>query len=101
MIIGITDQDGSYLAELLLSKGYEVHGLVRRGSTFNTQEIDHLSSDPHELGTRLLPHYGDVSDSNVTLTNPRSQHVQLLGCTPDTTGLGRVALAVRFAMGRV
>ena len=62
LITGITGQDGSYLAELLLAKGYEVHGIVRRASTFNTQRIDHLYHDPHEQGTRLLLHYGDLTD---------------------------------------
>ena len=62
LITGITGQDGSYLAELLLSKGYEVHGLVRRSSTFGTERIDHLYRDPHESGTRLFLHYGDMTD---------------------------------------
>jgi GDPmannose 4,6-dehydratase len=61
-ITGITGQDGSYLAELLLAKGYEVHGLVRRASTFNTERIEHLYQDPHEAGARLFLHYGDLSD---------------------------------------
>jgi GDPmannose 4,6-dehydratase len=63
LITGITGQDGSYLAELLLAKGYEVHGIIRRASTFNTERIDHLYQDPHVRGTRLLLHYGDLSDS--------------------------------------
>jgi GDPmannose 4,6-dehydratase len=63
-ITGITGQDGSYLAEFLLLKGYEVHGLIRRASTFNTTRIDHLFQDPHERGARLLLHYGDLSDSS-------------------------------------
>lgn len=64
LITGITGQDGSYLAELLLSKGYEVHGVIRRASTFNTRRIDHIYHDPHqEGGARLLLHYGDVSNS--------------------------------------
>ena len=62
LITGITGQDGSYLAELLLSKGYEVHGLIRRASTFNTGRIDHIYSDPHLTGTKLFLHYGDLSD---------------------------------------
>jgi GDPmannose 4,6-dehydratase len=62
LITGITGQDGSYLAELLLEKGYEVHGLVRRSSTFNTARIDHLFIDPHESGVRLYLHHGDVTD---------------------------------------
>jgi len=63
LITGITGQDGSYLAELLLAKGYEVHGLVRRSSSFNTRRIDHLYVDPHEPGARFFLHYGDLSDS--------------------------------------
>jgi GDPmannose 4,6-dehydratase len=62
LITGITGQDGSYLAEFLLSKGYEVHGIIRRASTFNTDRIDHIYVDPHEEGARLLLHYGDLSD---------------------------------------
>jgi GDPmannose 4,6-dehydratase len=62
-ITGITGQDGSYLAELLLEKGYEVHGLIRRASTFNTSRIDHLFKDPHESGNNLHLHYGDVTDA--------------------------------------
>ena len=63
LITGITGQDGSYLAELLLSKGYEVHGIIRRSSSFNTERIDHLYMDPHVNGVRLFLHYGDLSDS--------------------------------------
>ena len=63
LITGITGQDGSYLAELLLKKGYEVHGVIRRSSTFNTSRIDHLYRDPHLLGTHLFLHYGDLADS--------------------------------------
>ena len=62
LITGITGQDGSYLAELLLFKGYEVHGLIRRASTFNTSRIDHLYSDPHNE-TRLFLHYGDIGNT--------------------------------------
>lgn len=62
-ITGITGQDGSYLAELLLGKGYEVHGMIRRSSSFNTARIDHLYQDPHIMGVRLFLHYGDLSDS--------------------------------------
>lgn len=62
LITGITGQDGSYLAELLLSKGYEVHGIIRRSSTFNTDRIDHLYADPHINGRRLFLHYGDLAD---------------------------------------
>jgi GDPmannose 4,6-dehydratase len=63
LITGITGQDGSYLADLLLKKGYEVHGIIRRASTFNTARIDHLYQDPHVHGVRLFLHYGDLSDS--------------------------------------
>lgn len=63
-ITGITGQDGSYLSELLLSKGYEVHGLIRRASTFNTRRIDHLYQDPHEEQIRFFLHYGDLTDSS-------------------------------------
>ncbi|MGH9942024.1 MAG: GDP-mannose 4,6-dehydratase [Pyrinomonadaceae bacterium] len=63
LITGITGQDGSYLAELLLAKGYEVHGIIRRASTFNTERIDHLYADPHVNGVRLFLHYGDIADS--------------------------------------
>src|SRR3984957_3848012 len=63
LITGITGQDGSYLAELLLQKGYEVHGIIRRASTFNTSRIDHLYTDPHVNGVHLFLHLGDLSDS--------------------------------------
>ena len=63
LITGITGQDGSYLAELLLAKGYEVHGVIRRASTFNTSRIDHLYRDPHVNGVKLFLHYGDLADS--------------------------------------
>src|SRR3954464_848995 len=63
LITGITGQDGSYLADLLLEKGYEVHGIIRRASTFNTDRIDHLYADPHLNGVRLFLHYGDLTDS--------------------------------------
>jgi len=65
LITGITGQDGSYLAELLLDKGYEVHGIIRRSSSFNTGRIDHIYRDPHEKGVRLLLHYGDLTDGSV------------------------------------
>lgn len=64
LVTGITGQDGSYLAELLLDKGYEVHGIVRRASTFNTSRIDHLFQDPHEDNVRMILHHGDLSDSS-------------------------------------
>jgi GDPmannose 4,6-dehydratase len=63
-ITGITGQDGSYLTELLLDKGYEVHGLIRRASTFNTSRIDHLFQDPHQPSPNLILHYGDITDSS-------------------------------------
>jgi len=70
LITGITGQDGSYLVEFLLSKGYEVHGIIRRASTFNTSRIDHLYADPHINGVRLFLHYGDIADS--------TNHIKLL-----------------------
>ncbi len=68
LITGITGQDGSYLTKFLLQKGYEVHGLIRRSSTFNTERIDHIYIDPHDPKARLLLHYGDITDSG-QLTN--------------------------------
>ncbi|MFD1663681.1 GDP-mannose 4,6-dehydratase, partial [Streptomyces caeni] len=62
LITGITGQDGSYLAELLLEKGYQVHGIIRRASTFNTQRINHLYEDLHDPQRRLFLHYGDLTD---------------------------------------
>ena len=64
LITGITGQDGSYLAELLLAKGYEVHGIIRRSSSFNTERVDHLYHDPHELGVKLFLHFADLTDGN-------------------------------------
>jgi GDPmannose 4,6-dehydratase len=64
IITGVTGQDGSYLAQLLLGKGYEVHGVVRRASSFNTQRIDHIYQDPHQPGARLKLHYGDLNDGS-------------------------------------
>ena len=64
LVTGITGQDGSYLAELLLENGYEVHGIIRRASSFNTGRIDHLYRDPHEPGVRLHLHYGDLTDGS-------------------------------------
>src|SRR2546427_12400218 len=64
LITGITGQDGSYLAELLLDKGYEVHGLIRRSSSINTRRIDHIYEDPHKPNRRLFLHYGDMSDAS-------------------------------------
>ncbi|WP_019176658.1 GDP-mannose 4,6-dehydratase [Methanomassiliicoccus luminyensis] len=82
LITGITGQDGSYLAEFLLSKGYEVHGIIRRASTFNTSRIDHIYSDPHEEGVRLKLHYGDLSDAetiNNIVYNVRPDEIYNLG----------------------
>jgi GDPmannose 4,6-dehydratase len=108
LITGITGQDGSYLAELLLAKGYEVHGLIRRASTFNTTRIEHLYQDPHEPNVRLFLHYGDLTDGSrlVTLLNKiRPEEVYHLAAqshvrvsfdepdyTGDTTGLGTTRL---------
>src|SRR5204862_219117 len=64
LITGITGQDGSYLAELLLAKGYEVHGIIRRASTFNTGRLEGIYQDPHDSGKRLSLHYGDLSDGS-------------------------------------
>jgi GDPmannose 4,6-dehydratase len=108
LVTGITGQDGSYLAELLLSKGYEVHGLIRRASTFNTGRIDHLFQDPHEPSPRLHLHYGDLSNSEQltnVIYNIRPDEVYHLGAqshvkvsfempeyTGDVTGLGTTRL---------
>jgi len=98
LITGLTGQDGSYLAELLLSKGYEVHGLIRRASTFNTQRIDHIYIDPHEAGARFFLHYGDLSDSEqianiIYNTKPdevyhlgAQSHVRVSFDSPEYTG---------------
>jgi GDPmannose 4,6-dehydratase len=115
LITGITGQDGSYLAELLLEKGYEVHGIIRRASTFNTSRIDHLYADPHVNGVRLFLHYGDLSDS-VSLVkllyNLKPDEIYHLGAqshvrvsfdipeyTADVTGVGtiRILEAIREA----
>jgi GDPmannose 4,6-dehydratase len=108
LVTGITGQDGSYLAELLLAKGYEVHGLIRRASTFNTQRIDHLYEDPHEKGAKLFLHFADLTDSSrlsFLLTQIRPDEVYNLAAqshvrvsfdepvyTGDTTGLGSIRL---------
>ena len=63
LITGVTGQDGAYLAEFLLAKGYEVHGIKRRASSFNTQRVDHLYKDPHESDGRFVLHYGDLTDA--------------------------------------
>jgi GDPmannose 4,6-dehydratase len=98
LITGITGQDGSYLADLLLEKGYEVHGIIRRASTFNTSRIDHLYQDPHVHGVRLFLHYGDLSDSlNLTRLIDRigpeeiyhlgaQSHVRVSFDIPENTG---------------
>jgi len=98
LITGITGQDGSYLAELLLHKGYEVHGIIRRASTFNTSRIDHIYADPHDPHARLFLHYGDLSDceqiSNI-IYNIKPDEIYHLGAqshvrvsfdTPEYTG---------------
>lgn len=115
LITGITGQDGSYLAELLLAKGYEVHGLIRRASTFNTSRIDHLYVDPHDPNAKLFLHYGDLSDGARLVTlmseiNPdevynlaAQSHVRVSFDEPehtaDTTGTGTIRLleAVRLS----
>lgn len=115
LITGVTGQDGSYLAEFLLSKDYEVHGLIRRSSTFNTSRIDHIYRDPHEIDPKLFLHYGDLIDG-VGLTNlvreikptevynlGAQSHVQVSFSMPQYTGqvdaVGAVGLleAIRSA----
>jgi GDPmannose 4,6-dehydratase len=107
-VTGITGQDGSYLAQLLLAKGYQVHGLIRRASTFNTQRIDHLYLDPHNPDAKLFLHYGDLTDGSRLVTllaeiqpheiyNLAAQsHVRVSFDEPeytgDTTGLGTIRL---------
>lgn len=108
LITGITGQDGSYLAELLLEKGYEVYGIIRRASTFNTERLDHIYQDPHEKGARLHLIYGDLSDSsalNRILRDVKPDEIYNLAAqshvrvsfdipeyTGDVTGLGTVRL---------
>lgn len=108
LITGITGQDGAYLAEMLLNKGYQVHGVKRRSSSFNTGRIDHLYSDPHDQGTRLHLHYGDLTDSTnliriIGMVRPTEiynlaaqSHVQVSFETPEYTanadGLGTLRL---------
>ncbi len=117
LITGITGQDGSYLAELLLSKGYEVHGLIRRASTFNTSRIDHLYVDPHQANARLFLHYGDLIDGTrlVTLLSTiepdevynlaAQSHVRVSFDEPvhtgDTTGMGSMRLLEAVRLSRV
>src|SRR3954465_11405129 len=114
LITGITGQDGAYLAELLLGKGYEVHGIKRRASSFNTERIDHLYRDPHESGVRMHLHYGDLTDATnliriIQQVQPdeiynlaAQSHVKVSFETPEYTGnadgLGmlRVLEAVRL-----
>ncbi len=105
LITGITGQDGSYLADLLVAKGYEVHGIIRRASTFNTARIDHLYQDPHVNGVRLFLHYGDLSDA-VNLTKLlyelqpdevyKQSHVRVSFDIPeytaDVTGVGTIRI---------
>lgn len=114
LITGITGQDGSYLAELLLAKGYEVHGIIRRSSSFNTSRIDHLYNDPHIAGTRLFLHYGDLSDGTRLVTLLESirphevynlaaqSHVRVSFDEPEftgnTTGLGSIRLLEAIRM---
>ena len=114
LITGITGQDGSYLAELLLEKGYEVHGIIRRASTFNTARIDHLYQDPHDPNTRFFLHYGDLTDGSRLVTllekvqpdevyNLAAQsHVRVSFDEPDftgqTTGLGTTRLLEAIRM---
>ncbi|GGL91039.1 GDP-mannose 4,6-dehydratase [Deinococcus aerolatus] len=118
LITGITGQDGSYLTELLLDKGYEVHGVIRRASTFNTERIDHLYHDPHDPAARLFLHYGDLADASgvrALLEKVQPDEVYNLGAqshvkvsydqaeyTADVTGLGALRLleAIRDVGGR-
>ena len=113
LITGVTGQDGSYLAELLLSKGYDVHGLIRRSSSFNTQRLDPIYRDPHETGVHFRMHYGDLSDSGSLVNlirNLEPDEIYHLGAqshvkvsfeipeyTADATGMGtmRMLEAVR------
>src|SRR5689334_16156020 len=115
LISGITGQDGSYLTELLLEKGYDVYGIIRRSSSFNTDRIDHLYEDPHEPQTRLRLVYGDLNDSsslNTILRQVEPDEIYNLGAmshvrvsfdvpeyTGEITGLGTVRLleAIREA----
>ena len=114
LITGITGQDGSYLAEFLLEKGYEVHGIIRRSSSFNTGRIDHIFQDPHEKNLRVFLHYGDLTDSSSLINliaNIQPDEIYNLGAqshvkvsfeTPEYTaqvdalGILRILEAVRF-----
>ena len=75
LITGVTGQDGAYLAEFLLDKGYTVHGVKRRSSSFNTARVDHLYRDPHEAGVRFLMHYGDLTDATNLIRLVRNNFV--------------------------
>ena len=87
LVTGITGQDGSYLAELLLEKGYEVHGIKRRASSFNTARIDHLYQDPHEMDPRLVLHYGDLTDStNLIRIIQQVQPDETITLCPESCG---------------
>jgi GDPmannose 4,6-dehydratase len=111
LITGITGQDGSYLAELLLSKGYEVHGMIRRSSSFNTGRINHIYRDPHEKDVRLFLHYGDLNDAssiNILLRNIQPDEIYNLGAQshvrvsfdiPEYTGEVDALGAVRILEG--
>ena len=108
LVTGVNGQDGSYLAELLLSKGYEVHGLIRRSSSFNTQRVEHIYHDPHETGVHFLMHYGDLSDSGSLINLIRDlepdeiyhlgaqSHVKVSSEVPeytaDATGMGTIRM---------
>ena len=108
LITGITGQDGSYLAEMLLSKGYEVHGIIRRSSTFNTSRIDHIYVDPHESDANLVLHHGDLTNSEQLVNliyNLQPDEIYNLGAqshvrvsfdmptfTGDVTGLGTIRI---------
>jgi GDPmannose 4,6-dehydratase len=111
LITGITGQDGSYLAELLLQKGYEVHGVIRRSSSFNTGRINHIYRDPHETGVRLFLHYGDLNDAssiNKVLRDVQPDEIYNLGAqshvrvsfdVPEYTGEVDALGAVRILEG--
>lgn len=117
LVTGITGQDGSYLADLLLAKGYEVHGIIRRASTFNTNRINHLYQDPHVNGVRLFLHYGDLADSvNLVklIYNLRPDEIYHLGAqshvrvsfdipeyTADVTGVGTIRILEAMREARV
>lgn len=114
LITGVTGQDGSYLSELLIEKGYEVHGIIRRSSSFNTKRIDHIYEDPHNPGAKLFLHYGDLTDAssmNKVLAEVQPDEIYNLGAqshvkvsfeipeyTGDATGLGTLRLleAIHF-----